>query len=184
MKNNKGFISTTMVVSVIILAIGLTFLIIRQFEVNSFFAHQYTQAARERLATTKHPNCFWGRPPLMRRHPTTGMATTVLTLECTHVDGIVTPTNAIVNNLTIRRRGNNNPIPNNIDNLQTRWLNLNLIPNGFQIAFEIQSRAPGDYSITLNANAIRTRSNFGNFPIASTDLTGDYILVRNYDFRS
>ena len=177
--NNRGFISTTLVVSIIIISILLIVIIVRRFEHLNAFSTNITIRSRDRLENIKQPNCFWGNPPRMIRDGT-GLATSTIVLQCTHIDGIRTilHTNhtTISTNWITRRNATNQTITNN-NQLQIDVIRVVAIPNGYRIVFRLQSRTAGNYSLVLNANRITTNDGFSNSQISTRDLNDYFIEV-------
>ena len=189
MKNNQGFISTTLVVSTIIISLLLILIIMNRSERISVFATNVTAQNRERLVDFKTPNCFWGNPPLMRIQPGQGIATSTIILQCTHVDGIQTLLNTPHSTIIswVNRRNANNRYVNialNDPQFQIEVVRIIAIPNGYRIVFRLQSNNPGSYFLIFTQNRIRTNDGFGNHPLWShqadnNQIAANYIVVSN-----
>lgn len=184
MKNNRAFISTGLVVTIIILSILLIVIIMRSFGQVNTFSYNVTFRSRQRLANAKHPNCFWGTLPTMRL--VGGIATSTITLQCTHVDGMrplayrgVDRPELYERILTWITRTNaaNNQYAGNA--LQIDVIRVVAIPNGYRFVFSVEARAVGRYNLTLNENSLRTMENFYNLRLSTADRGNSNINVTN-----
>jgi len=190
--DNRGFISTALVVSVSILAMILLLSIIRSFETNNFHAYNITRGARDRLTDAKNPNCSWGQTPFMKIHQTAAMeeagidavATSAILLNCSHVDGINThsiPTDDEISNnwITIKRYNENiaewQILDNNSMAFNVEVANINTSGNEasileIRIIFNLTSSLPGRYILVLERSSIYTFDEFGNIELTTREI--------------
>jgi len=181
MKRN-GFVSTTLVISFVIMAMSLVLIIMRQFELTNFHAYNITQGARERLLNAKMPNCTWSPAPLMRRH--NNHASGSIVLECFHVDGIRAlpadicssgqATRNTIANTWIQRttEGAGNDAQFNVTVVNTSCEQIGGLNYSVRIVFALGTNTPGNYRLTLTAGTpaqprIRTNDDFNNQALQS-----------------
>ena len=173
--NNKGFVSTALIITTIILASAIILLMIFKRETNSSFASNIATSIKIKLSQSKEPNCFWGSAPYMTLYE--GTATSTILLSCTHIDGILTNLPAILNTEIIPSTFISIYKENGVqtNDLQIKLVRIIPIINGYKIVIEVKSNILGNYYLRLNKEQIYTNDNYPN----STKLDSKYIQVDN-----
>lgn len=153
--NNKGFISTALVITTIILAAAIILLLINKVETNSNFSSAIATNVKTKLVNAKSPHCFWGSAPYMTLFQ--GVATSSILVSCFHIDGI----NSAIEELNIENLTSYFEISNPAKISVTKVL---VIPktNGYNILLELSSVNAGKYTLKLKKNTIETNDGYYN----------------------
>jgi len=171
MKNNRGFIAIPLVLSIIIFATAVVYMMYSKYSSNSYLMVNIAQNVKKRLATTKNPNCVWGPSPFMKIFGTNDASSSML-LTCSHMDGIETDlqamTDAQISNYIKILDQSGNPTTN----FKLKIIKVNDIVIGYRIAFDLRSGVVGKYQLRLIEGKICTNDGYCN-----TELTSSYIEV-------
>ena len=175
--NKKGFISTAFIISVVILASAIILLMMERKTTNSNFESNIAINIKTKLLQAKSPHCSWGISPYMILG-IDGIATSTITLDCFHIDGISndlinTNYNTITNYYISKYKRddiNGDKVVSNDTELKLTVINVKKIHNGYEVVMELESRTPGMYYLKLNTNSIVTNDNYYNKELISADL--------------
>ena len=170
----KGFISTSMVISIIVLAMAIIMVIITNRETNSILEATIAENVKTRLASTKVPNCVFGAAPYMILYENKASATIIMT--CSHIDEFINDIKSEVTDETIdlyfsRHLLSDDTYINNENDLKIRLIKAAPYPedslNQFRIVLEISSKNEGEYYLRLEKEKFKTKDGFDNREIRS-----------------
>ena len=164
--NNKGVISISLVLTIMMLVSAIILLIISRHENNRILTSHIINSSRTVLAEAKNPNCYWGNSPYMN-----SSAQSLILLTCTHIDEIETD---LINELTTLTVSDYitvldselNP-NNNIDVQVNKVVNTSY---GYKIYLNLESTTAAKYFLKLNNNQICTKDNYCNKELISKEI--------------
>ena len=167
MKKDKGFVATSLVITIVMLVSAIVFLILNKHNNNHDLTQSISNNAKAKLSEAKYPNCFWGATPFLG---ITGaeQATSSIVLSCTHVDNIATELETLLTKDTIASYVEiKNSSGTQTLALTINWVKVLKVTNGYKILIEVGTAIEGDYYITLRENKICTADNYCNSKITS-----------------
>ena len=170
----RGFISTSMVISVIVLAMAIVMVMITTRETNSILETTIADNVRTRLVNAKVPNCMFGAAPYMVIYE--NKASAIIIMTCSHIDGFMNDitSEVIKDNIndffTKYKFDDDSPIVNN-DDLEISLIKAAPYPNEsqfqFRIVLELTSKHVGEYYIQLEKEKFKTTAGVDNIEIIS-----------------
>ena len=142
---NKGFISIALILTTIILATAIIFVMIDTHEQNSNLNENISRSIQQRSTLFKEPICVWIPPST----PVLPGVSRTFEIRCTHFDGIVNPITPLAPNAPGFIR-----IEPSIGTTIT-FNNQTTIPNGVSLSYNITFTSPGTYTLILPEGRIR-----------------------------
>ena len=163
MNSRRGFIAIPLVLSIIIFATVIIFLMFNRLSNNKNFMVNIAQNVKGRLATAKKPNCTWSKAPFMKIIGTEDAAASMV-LTCTHIDGISTniTETSMINYLRVL-----NASKANTTDLRVKVVKVTATNNGYKIVLELKSKKIGNYYLRLISDQIMTKDNYKNLELDS-----------------
>jgi len=156
MKNNKGFVSTSIVITIIMLVSAIILLVLAKYDNTKDLTDMVASDAKARLLSANSPNCSWGTTPFLKTTNDGDDKGTVI-LTCSHISGIKTnlqeelKTENIYQYISVLNE-NQQPTPN----LNVSVVKVALTMSGYKVILELESNIAGRYFLSLNENEICT----------------------------
>jgi|GEM_PF-4813951 len=158
MKNQKGFISTSLVITIIMLVSSIIFLMLERYTNNRDLTNTITTNTKQKLADAKFPNCNWGASPYLNILPSEEEAISSIILSCTHIGGISTDLSQLLTIETANEYFTTMNEENNAQEIILRNIKVLPVSNGYKIIIGLMSNTEGKYRIQLKKDKICTES--------------------------
>ena len=182
--NNKGFISMTSILAIIVSVSVVLILNIDIKMQNNNLLNKIKAEARTNIKKSDDPICVWS-PDINMVITAQGNPTNAITINCKHVKGInINSTSTLEQSLALselnqlQNIGNYFVIPNN---LEANYINAYEVSGGYKIILGLRSKTntPGNYNISL----IEKKFCIKNTTICNEQLTSNNINVVNESTR-
>ena len=168
MNKNSGFVSTTLILTIIMLVSAIVFLVVMKNDANKNLNNYVAKNVKITLASANKPNCSWEN---ISNIEIDEEIIETITLTCTHLDDIATSIETeIPSNIDSYIKVTDSE-KNETNNIEINNANINRIKQGYAIAFEIKANEIGKYNLILVENTICTTNGICNQEKISSIIT-------------